>query len=61
MRDKQQILQDATRKTEKDVTIPQFSDKLTLLTLEVLVDIRDSLTSEPAALSTLNSIRQLLR
>jgi len=43
MRHRAEILLDAIRKTDKDVIIPEFADKLSLLELEVLVDIRDNL------------------
>lgn len=43
MRSRAEILHDGIRETDKHVIIPEFSDKLRLLELEVLVDIRDVL------------------
>jgi len=60
MRHRSEILNDAIRNTDKDVTVPEFSDKLRLLTLEVLVDIRDALNTEPSAEHTLSIIKELI-
>ncbi|MBA7496291.1 hypothetical protein ES702_06890 [subsurface metagenome] len=46
MRDRAEILFDGMRKTDKNVMIPEFGDKLELLKLEVLIDIRDVLNTK---------------
>lgn len=43
MRTRPEILDDATRHTDKGALVPEIRDLLTLLTLEVLIDIRDEL------------------
>ena len=56
MRNRAEILFDAVRKTDKDVTVPQFSDKLRLLTLEVLVDLRDEINETNNILASVKRI-----
>ncbi|MBA7694581.1 hypothetical protein ES703_103194 [subsurface metagenome] len=43
MRNRSEILRNATRYTDSKTLVPEDTDKLRLLTLEVLVDIRDVL------------------
>lgn len=43
MRDRSEILSDATTYTDSKTLVPEDTDKLRLLTLEVMVDIRDIL------------------
>lgn len=55
MRTRPEILDNATRHTDKNVLVPEFDNKLKLLTLEVLIDIRDILAAdiEPTAIINL--------
>lgn len=46
MRTRSEILDDVTRYTEKGDLVPVSQDQLRLLTLEVLVDIRDILAGD---------------
>lgn len=43
MRNRPEILGEATRYTDSNTLVPETNDKLRLLTLEVLVDIRDQI------------------
>jgi len=56
MRDRAEILGDSTRYIDSNTLVPQDTDKLKLLTLEVLIDIRDHLSALTTILGSVEKI-----
>jgi len=56
MRARAEILQDGIKNSQNAVSVPEFQDKLSLLTLEVLIDVRDELA---ALITILGSVEKV--